>query len=1523
MAGYEEIRRRDSAVDLAVQPAYEGGLKSGTFDTSAEMLLDEQKNKREFLMGVGKRSRTNRKFFSVNGSPIYGAAREQLRAGTIPLFEGAALNLENAALIGEKKFMKPPKAEGVGGMLALMPKGSSVGILLPLDRLRLQEDFVEGELTLNDRAGFRGQDIMFTGEKVEISREKVRFTGSKQIFGDPDSGVRVPLPDEMEIDENGFHPREIELALQMNFLPGETLAESVQETDETGAPAALAGTLVFPGGGIRRLNGKMPIRHYDQVQIFSSGEGLTALVQFGDTQVLIEDVTENQDGTFRGEEMTIPTKAANEILNIIRGMSVHIAGKKDMKESTVSIVLKGLTIGNEGITFESMRNSGLELEFDDMSIGLGNDIRLGTSGDLLGKEDEDDSYLDLLTTIYDEFFGSDEEDEDKKEDENNFKMSIPFMAVPIFPGVLSLEGEFSAKASVGYGLNAQLENIAGLIGKKDAGGFSVGLGAYIKGMAQAGVGVGLVAGPNFFLNLGAYLKALMRLGGNLEDGKLLNGNVKIDLEKGNRGMPHVKAAELNAEGGIALKAAIEGSVGVKVLGWEKELYTYTFGEWELGAIEAAIGANYERGGKWKASASANYRLLAGRISGMAMSKEALRKMVERKKVSQDIYDASKSSLENAKELLLMYSRKTQPVMIGTENGQSGFMDMNEAVKEVEFVFYNELMKQQDAIEFYRRGIEKLKNDGEYQKAGTTFKAGVEKHDARINQIQTDVAQVMSLNAQNASGSQVLEAYKLSTGGGKGFKKHLLKRAEKDAVTVERLTEYEQKRIEELSRSGNARIAAIREFAQNNGIGETDRTKGEILAKRYRELGGKMLRKAEFTPLSVLREWEENRQAQLLGGNKSYQKHKSRVEQLNSFLAQNPAGTDKINPAFYAYYVKELGAGGFNRSLAQFAGKQHIMQLEEQKRRANGGLSEKEQELAVFEQKRERKRQLEEKNARTEEEEKELAEINTGIAQQLVQLKNNKKSVYMTATRENFADALRAEKRAAVIKNKMREMKENNKTTGGDDLRSLYFSVRDNLTLEDCIEYETRMAAALTGIEKMQHEAKKRELEQAVAAAETMKGMERAKFIGQALEKYLFGIGGQGGEGRAMLGEILRRAEKEDFSVQKYFSQDAFKALDTDEIKALEESDLPLRDALGTFGGKKTNARKRKGTNRALLEKYMKSLGPREYTEEDLLRSYEYELGRAGRITRGSDRTVSEGTIYLRMKQMYGDDSISYADMLKTYEQFGRKDSYLSYLQEKAPEWVTPQMILDYEQGRMGVLSKKHDDRIKMLREGELLPPEEQREVAREYALASGLYEKEGSDASLALSPEDLILMETEKIGAKTAAHRERLEILGDASKTEEERVAAYNGSRFSVSKDAVVAQYMELMGTLTADPQAMADELTSYETERRTHYQELVEEWEKPVKECQEFVVNLVEQAQKCYEVVQGAEKAIQNPESIFGDSDSGVNQYIDQVLTPAQQDQDKVPEMLNSADQEQKKQEENIEKAEKLIQQMNKDKEE
>ena len=87
------------------------------FESDAELMSVEFGRMRAFLEQRSKQKRSNSVFFRVNNQPILGAKGQLLQAGAIPLFSGAALDLTSAELKGEKKFMKPPEAQGTGGIL--------------------------------------------------------------------------------------------------------------------------------------------------------------------------------------------------------------------------------------------------------------------------------------------------------------------------------------------------------------------------------------------------------------------------------------------------------------------------------------------------------------------------------------------------------------------------------------------------------------------------------------------------------------------------------------------------------------------------------------------------------------------------------------------------------------------------------------------------------------------------------------------------------------------------------------------------------------------------------------------------------------------------------------------------------------------------------------------------------------------------------------------------------------------------------------------------------------------------------------------------------------------------------------------------------------------------------------------------------------------------------------------------------------------------------------------------------------
>lgn len=114
-------------------------------------------------------------------------------------------------------------------------------------------------------------------------------------------------------------------------------------------------------------------------------------------------------------------------------------------------------------------------------------------------------------------------------------------------------------------------------------------------------------------------------------------------------------------------------MNTQILGWEKTLCSYTFADWELAAIAAAIKASRENG-KWVAQASANYRALGGTVNKMLDNKDELEKMISKKEESygKAAFDASQSSFEDAKRMLYQYQNKDIPMFVSMDESNSGF-----------------------------------------------------------------------------------------------------------------------------------------------------------------------------------------------------------------------------------------------------------------------------------------------------------------------------------------------------------------------------------------------------------------------------------------------------------------------------------------------------------------------------------------------------------------------------------------------------------------------------------------------------------------------------------------------------------------------------------------------------------------------------------------------------------------------------------------------------------------------------------
>lgn len=223
--------RAPTAIDYALaNHKAETGDAQLEFESDAELMSTEFDRMRAFLEQRSKQKHSNSVFFRVNNQPILGAKGQLLQAGAIPLFAGAALDLTSAELKGEKKFMKPPEAQGTGGILVLAPQKFNQGLTLPISSLKLKENFVEGEVSLNNRSGFHGNHVRLTAEKIHITNETAEFVNPQMIYKTEEAESAVPIPEKITVTKEGIAPAFLTSNLRIN-VPSASPAVTNDTTD--------------------------------------------------------------------------------------------------------------------------------------------------------------------------------------------------------------------------------------------------------------------------------------------------------------------------------------------------------------------------------------------------------------------------------------------------------------------------------------------------------------------------------------------------------------------------------------------------------------------------------------------------------------------------------------------------------------------------------------------------------------------------------------------------------------------------------------------------------------------------------------------------------------------------------------------------------------------------------------------------------------------------------------------------------------------------------------------------------------------------------------------------------------------------------------------------------------------------------------------------------------------------------------------------------------------------------------------
>ena len=526
-------------------------------------------------------------------------------------------------------------------------------------------------------------------------------------------------------------------------------------------------------------------------------------------------------------------------------------------------------------------------------------------------------------------------------------------------------------------------------------------------------------------------------------------------------------------------------------------------------------------------------------------------------------------------------------------------------------------------------------------------------------------------------------------------------------------------------------------------------------------------------------------------------------------------------------------------------------------------------------------------------------ISSGISA----MENDKKAAYMTATTDDLVNALNENAKVNTVKTLMERRSDEHKKD--KNKRWIYEAIKMDLTINDLIEYERARIEEINNksylskksreSDKQKHIARLNALIRKNDEANAKSGtdaLEAEKIRYNAIQEYFnFDSNRKDDRAEGFLDDVNERVEKGDTSVLKLFMGTEWTPEESGEIAELRKKGQ--QDSVyGAIreSGIKTGSKSKHKNNREILQSYMAANGKRNYTVEDLDRYYTYQIHRATSADSISGVKADHTTV-LEIIEKIND----YPEMLKKYKELGRGSGFLKHEQEEAGNWVTPNMILQYERNRISEIDRKHLERVENLAAAESGTAEEKAQAAKNFAESSKRYEREGGYDNVKISLNDIILAEESRQSAKMSIHNRRIEQLRATDVTDEEKIKAYDGTRFEPDKAEVDRLYKELEDKINSSPEAMADELTSYENQEKEKQEELQKRLKQMETDISDRIITLAKQAEQCLNVINDTENAIRNPASVF-ENESQTEEYVENVLERTERDITQVPEVINKA---------------------------
>ena len=848
--------------------------------------------------------------FTLAGTPFVGRVGYSVKGGVVPLFDGAALDLNGTSLTAEdpKKvtvpdpFLGSPAVHknwvvGSGGLLVLAPVGADN--VVPA----VTEHVVVTERGLSARAV---KSMSFQQGKREIRAEEVTVSDQVALL----KGLQVTEDGEDRTAD--YMDQAVVTGAGIGLLPASARPSGIQEKEPAKAGKKLeqiVEAVVSHTGSSEEV--RMGSAKEDP-ETESQGQRVGIGVRFDPDSMSVE--AGNNSELSSSEEDPLWTQVLDALKN-------HAT--KRVKELLLEVVTTGKTekfmgnlksdVGDKWEQLKAVYDGFSNEELRESWAAFPKAARDFFHEKLSEKDVEEYMKKLIPTGPLTEFLGL-KENEEKESDASKDKWKeIPLVKIPLFPGI-----DFSVTLEPAYQLSTFIlggaHNMKALWDAEEEEDTNLEFSAGVRGSLSLTAAASLMIGIPLIIQGYGSLYAEAALEGAAEapegntrmfgaaggtPGIALVASGKLPVRRMKDGsIKQVEDAEVSLEGGLDLKGSVGIDAGIRssVLMWKKSLFEKTLAEWDLLTIGACLKVSKAPSDSffsgWNLDEASINVDTTGFLDSFLEKNTAERRygLYKPEEVESGRYENLQEDFQSVLHLLedfkTIYS-SGETLLISKEEGESGLQDtlgsMGEQLQNIQNAAVSVWVDTQNELEYMERVLEERKNSVYMSKQKTSSESSRSVHEQRLEYME---------QWQEDSGKNVMDYYKEhGSKPGSGFENYMYTKDQESHRTYEGIVAYEREQYVKKTKKHFDRIRTLEALTAEQKSDE------EVWKAYKKEMKGSRAAgsRASLVGTQALLDYEYGRYTEVT---KDARKRRSEAMKIM-------AGEDPVK----AYAEKYLGRGG--------------------------------------------------------------------------------------------------------------------------------------------------------------------------------------------------------------------------------------------------------------------------------------------------------------------------------------------------------------------------------------------------------------------------------------------------------------------------------------------------------------------------------------------------------------------------------------------------------------------------------------